>query len=735
MPLHKCVNDFFGDKASLKTGKIAALLDGNRIGIEASHWGLLKLHGKEPFQIAMGGAPLTLYTSIQTELDKFKKANLHPLFVFSGLSILKDRNNAFIQPQILKAQKLSAAWEAYYKQQGEQAEKMFSVEVKQDKSLIYQFIPSLVSYFKQNNVECFKSPYMAAGQLALFSDPTQKNYINAVWGGLELLLFGVHRLIVDIDFEKGTFDWIDLKHILKEDLQMTHDQFVDACILAGYEFCNTFTGLTSSFGHNFNFRHVCDLVKQHQTGLQVIQDYQYSYQNVEKYMEQFMKTKCLIRNHLVYTPSCICEPLYKDLSFQTDLNTIFGPKLPNDLFFYISQGVVNPQVINNLLSGFLNEPFPSVDSEEYRKMLEYLREIRTNTLGLLSSCFNEDIAKRVVKNIRWYEPKEEEIAHTKKVSHLFGRHSAPSSIFTSALKSQLQTLKSSPAGSPAITLNFVAKCIPENVVGSLTSSPSTSDASEHNGSNGHSIQPIKDINEAAFYVFYQTLVLMGYIQDNNLTTYGRLLDMTKKSGFQQELIITIELIRAQCLTSEKLTFLPKPTFEGPPTNISAFLSRLLSILPCTMDNNPWEGPIDHDLMAFHEITRTLYKSVRNLLEISSLSNFLTHKIQLDPAEYFNFAAGHLPFFVQPNASMGLLVKGMILEEMSIDQLESVFPNCTSIEKDLQRATEFLDEVMQVATVLLSEGLITQQLYDNFVESDSTWKRVRQIQKEAAAEDN
>lgn len=103
-----------------------------------------------------------------------------------------------------------------------------------------------------------------------------------MYGGLELLLFGVSRIVLNIDFEarppmftssrcflsfslhpqKGTFEWVDHATILRE-LNMNQDQFIDSCILAGFDLCLTFPPLLDAL---FSFRGVRSLAL-HRTGL------------------------------------------------------------------------------------------------------------------------------------------------------------------------------------------------------------------------------------------------------------------------------------------------------------------------------------------------------------------------------------------------------------------------------------------------------------------------------------
>lgn len=65
------------------------------------------------------------------------------------------------------------------------------------------FVPNAIRYLHQLNVETFTAPYHARAQLAHFFSATstgQMPLVHNVWGGLEMLLFGVPNVITDIDF-------------------------------------------------------------------------------------------------------------------------------------------------------------------------------------------------------------------------------------------------------------------------------------------------------------------------------------------------------------------------------------------------------------------------------------------------------------------------------------------------------------------------------------------------------
>ncbi|KAF2070632.1 hypothetical protein CYY_008056 [Polysphondylium violaceum] len=687
-------------------------------GIEAVPW-LFKLPVKEPFQVTMGGLPLTLVDTLQNELNKFKKANIKPFFLFNGLHNLREKttnSNTFN----LRTSKLNNAWESYYKGQYSAAEKYFQESHEKTFTPLLSHIHYIIQYLNQKGVEVFKAPFFAGPQLALFSEPSQKNYLNAVYGSQELLLFGIYRLITDIDYEKGSYTWVDLKSILLE-LGLTHDQFIDACLLCGFEYCPTFPVIINSFGKDYTFKAVCDMVKQYHNGVELIRNYLYNYPTLEKYMEQFIKAKCLINNHLVFYPNCTCEPIYKDAYSRPsyDLNQIFGPRLPNDLYFYISQGVVNPMVINNFISGYLMEPFPTIESEEYCKMLDYLKIVRTKTLALLSSNLNDELKTKPVKTTRWFEPKEFDMA-----IRICNTDFPLSTKLTVDIQNKIK------ASTKPISFGFTAKHYdslqlpPISNISNLSSPPpqnNNNNSPNNNESNSINTDPIKDTDQGIFYTLTHALRLMGYF---TAPYFGKLIENVENPRIQEATVLFIELLRSNTISSEKLHFIPKPSFEGPATKPEALLlSRVLSLIPSQLDNEAWGGPIDHDIMGFHEITRTLYKSLRNLIEITCLSHFLNHKIVLPPSEYFNFST-QLPFFLQPSASMGLVVKGLILENLSIEQLENIFPNFVNIKADLDVAFEFWDTVMKIVKTLYQDNMIGKVVYDSFISADQAWNEAK-----------
>lgn len=135
-----------------------------------------------------------------------------------------------------------SAWEAHAKGQNELAKELFEGS---EKHLASNFLPHVFEYLKARDVEFFRAPYFAwsqvrsrlsnssltsplvlhcvcteivsrshsiDAQLAYFS--YAKQHFAGLWAGPEVFLHGVSKLIIDIDFARGTFDWVDMTAVL-----------------------------------------------------------------------------------------------------------------------------------------------------------------------------------------------------------------------------------------------------------------------------------------------------------------------------------------------------------------------------------------------------------------------------------------------------------------------------------------------------------------------------------------
>jgi len=157
------------------------------------------------------------------------------------------------------------------------------------------------------------------------------------------------------------------------------------------------------------------MLQQYRTGFNAIQAHA-EHPNVKKYNyeENFCRIKSIINHNIILKEDGTTEPLNKETA-PNDLHELFGPRLPDEVYFYMCQGMVSPQVITNLVSGMLLEgpPLCNGDTIEYRDFIksQSLLDLRTQALSLLTMGMSNYMRHRKVNSIFWFEPSNEVQLH------------------------------------------------------------------------------------------------------------------------------------------------------------------------------------------------------------------------------------------------------------------------------------------------------------------------------------
>mmetsp|Transcript_45649 Transcript_45649/g.74436 ORF Transcript_45649/g.74436 Transcript_45649/m.74436 type:complete len:808 (-) Transcript_45649:597-3020(-) len=754
-----------------------------RIGVDGGQW-LRKIFSgiasREVFHVAMGGLPLTALNIVHSELEKFANMGIKPFFVFQGPSIRKDRPQQDMDP---KAQSRARAWEAYANGDVRSAMGLFGTA---GGFITTDLINAVFKYFTEHDVEYMRAPYLSGAQLAWMAS-LENRLLGGIFSGPELVLFEAGTLILDIDPLTQTVFWVDVKSMLKH-LDVSYDQFLDACLLAGFDFLPTFPPLNPDFHSEFRFDVALEMIRHHRTGFRAIQTHN-THPQVAKmnYTEQFLKARALIRHHLVWEPSCVCEPLHKT-NIPMDLDEIVGPRLPVEIYYFLSQGIINTQVINTMLTGLLVELPPLVDSAEYRNMLgdATLQLFRTQTLSILLSTLHESFRNKRIVSVHWFDHQNEHriqigespLAHHHKwqlpdaeIRSEVSRQAALSKFIRTP--SGYRVVKGGPAVSEGSLsemsgVGFVVqwrchrlapvpaqfKEIFEQQIKKPTMGPPTPPAIDPRTGKGRSPGPnasppssddmpkedglgmtadgslLTTPDEFLCHILLHSLQVRQFFDyEQKPTTYGQALDMA--GSFEEETWLALELIRGGYLTTERLhnpphlgghqSFLVLPL---PPNAIpgrvpyeaeTTLISRVFSLLPMTFKEGMfWESRVDHDLMGFNCIVKTIHRSLRNLLEVVMLAAFLRHHARLSPKEYLPLSF-RLPFFQDTNTAMGVVAKSFLQDDAQ--KIENMFPACKNPVGDLLVAFEFWDKLFQIVMFLWQERAVSDELFDSFNKAD------------------
>jgi hypothetical protein len=233
----------------------------------------------------------------------------------------------------------------------------------------------------------------------------EDQYIDAVMGNTECFLFGIDRVVTDINVNKSALTLIS-KAVCEDLLKVNDDMLRDAQLLLGTSFTPTFpileamattksTGITDAITLlNGAGKSVVQLCNFHRDHPQV---------QALSYADRYKKAIMTIRHHVIMEKNGVVAPRNFDEA-PGDVHEFVGQRLPEELFFYISKGLLGPQIPNWLTSGEipLNLAGGSYDSEPYRRlMIQSLNRYRTEALKILAESLNYYYQSRVIKVEPW----------------------------------------------------------------------------------------------------------------------------------------------------------------------------------------------------------------------------------------------------------------------------------------------------------------------------------------------
>lgn len=377
-------------------------LRGTRLGIDATHYITTLLSdptSREPLVASTGGLPLALPHRIENDLRVFESYKIIPVFILAGLPLASRPPLKGVDLQDRETHVKQEAWSYYENGEVEKAV-MTLASVRGGAWTDHRDVLRLVlRQLRHRYVEYIVAPYLEYAQLAyLLRHP--KGYIHAIYSSSECLLFPVDKVITSIDFS-GSFNFVDKSRLLL-DLGMTDDQFLDTAVLAGCSLSRTFPPLAN----DFTIRSAIDLIKQYKSGIVISRQ-------IPNYGEAFMRARLAVKYSLVLTTEGNVVPLPLVLSLVDDippnLEEIFSPRLPDELYYHLCRAFVSPQVLGWLTSGMIIEPQPLADSPEYRRFIKDViteghTSPRCTSLALLAESLHPHWKRRTVSAHYYFDP-------------------------------------------------------------------------------------------------------------------------------------------------------------------------------------------------------------------------------------------------------------------------------------------------------------------------------------------
>ncbi|EKD04566.1 viral life cycle-related protein [Trichosporon asahii var. asahii CBS 8904] len=622
-----------------QTAPLSALA-GTRLGIDVTYYVKQLLQDadqREPLIASTGGLPLSLANRIESDLRQLDKAGIKPVFVFSGLPLTsrpptKGTNNQAERENMVK----NEAWSYYEDGQVDRAVVALT-QVRGGQWVDVQDVVRLIlRAFKHRFVEYVIAPYLASAQLAyLLRHP--KGYIHAMWSDSEALLWTVDKVITNIDWS-GTFTFYEKSRILS-DLGMTADQFLDLGLLAGCSLCRTFPPIADTF----SIRSAIDLIRQYKTGIVTCQAWRESPAvKASNYGEVFMRARLAVKYSLILTTEGACVPLplvvpppnavITPADIPSDLDEIFSPRLPDELYFFICRGMVAANLVGYLATGVIDERQPLADSPEYRRFIkDIITEGATSPLA---------------------HPTNPQSAH-----YYFDPAFAP--VMGTAV----------PITDP-LTQSLVEKCatwkVPHHVLGdelrrqSLCIGTLEKDETIAYTKKEKAAKILEKKDEIVANIIWRFLDVRGHHQ----TVMGKAFHAACNSArvtdkLQEPIYIILELLRAGVVHGHRFGGPNAPVLSGGPSfgtdeeqSNTLLIMRVLSAIPL---NFRWSGPLSRELLVFNSFVKSTTKALRHLLEAINVHILLSGDARRMRDDYLDMCIS-LPFQVDVNTGFGILAK-------------------------------------------------------------------------------
>ncbi|CAI7584445.1 unnamed protein product [Penicillium glandicola] len=621
-------------------------LKGAVVGIDASHYinqHLVNQSTREALLGALGGFPFALRTNIEKELQTFKNLGVTTVFVFNGLEFGKKEQRA--QPAASRS--FEQAWELYDQQQADQVVDAFSSAGTPPPETLFKFLQRILT---QNGVEFIVAPYSAVAQLSYLARGSNP-VVDAVFAPSEALLFDLDKLVTRIDTEPAQFFWITKQTCQEELGRLSNEQFLDFCLLLGSPFLRSLPLFENPAypGKSPTIRDALPMFNAAgRSALTLCAQFEEDRRMQElQYADLYKRAYMIVKHHVYIDVDGRVGPMDPE-STSSDMHELIGQRLPEELYFYLSKGIIGADVPNFLTTGEvrISLPLGTEDTEIYRQLVgDILTPIRTQSICLLANSLHRFYQTKVIRIRPWFDENSERmitlkgIPSVKDTIHPWKIHGEQ---FPESIK-KLQAPRGSFkfAVQSLIDSDFVSKSFANKETPILSSQ--------------------EDILSNVVWRFLQ---LRGYVDDKHkLTPWGQCLVQALSAidpadNLEESIFIAIEMIRLGLLNT-------KPWFShvsgGPmrgsedDKTFNMLVSRVACVAKLQHKSIGYSGPLSRQLLCYRSLISEVRSALRNLIEVVLAGLLLSGDADRDRNDWTQMAI-KLPFIDDNDCGLGIAVR-------------------------------------------------------------------------------
>ena len=610
------------------------------IGVDASCYLdlILNENSEEPLKVALGGIPFCLTARIEEDLQAAKDAGVNLVFVFNGLDYVNKSSSGAESAESRRAHE--DGWALY-----------MAGDPKETVNVLGKAgypLDLVLRHFRKvlhtKEVDFIVAPFSSLAFLSYLYHMIQGQPIDAIMASADAFLFDVDKVVLSLDAKEQKFNWLQRSDCLSAAGNPQAQAFRDAQLLLGSSFLPTFPPLQRSPGANI--RDALTMLSRGSV-LQLCNQYRDDPAVVAlEYADRYKKALMTIKHHVIVTPDGSVQPMDLDHA-PGDVHAFVGQRLPDELFFYISKGLLAPQVPNWLTSSEvrLNLPGGPIDCEPYRRfVIDLINPLRLQSMKLLAESLHFYYQGRDI-NIRSWDGR----VNNQKMKEL------------SPLKAKADTWKVKDEVMPAsktARVSTVLSCLRMLKDKDFAQSTITKGRVEH--------PALKSQSEILSNVFWRFLHIRGFVDDKHqLTLWGNMLEaalsvMDGGSRKEEQGILAVEMLRLGVFNTTSVTGTPvQPSDKAYEHKM---YTNLLSKIACLgrLKHEPvgYVGPLDRSLLTFAWEISAIRVSLRNLCETILTTMFLNGDVSRERNDWSELPQ-RLPFISDNGSSLGIAVKSYL----------------------------------------------------------------------------
>lgn len=243
---------------------------------------------------------------------------------------------------------------------------------------------------------------------------------------------------LDLTSANPSFSFTSKRSIVT-DLGVSEDQFLDIGILVGFDHSPPFP-MTP---HEQGLKATIDMVKYYKSGHAAVSAFaEHPAVKSIQYMDHYARTRAMIKYSLVFSSEGTVLPLPLAITspghghqghhshhptaadIPSDLHEVFTHRLPDEIYYYLSRGLLGPQALVWLTTGMIVEN-PPLDNGETTEYKLFVKEVitdgqtgpRATALALVSNVSHSFWTNRKVMGSFWFEQPSTHNHNQKPIQH------------------------------------------------------------------------------------------------------------------------------------------------------------------------------------------------------------------------------------------------------------------------------------------------------------------------------